>query len=217
MKKKEKKQNDWAERLASHRAACDMAFEELDKLVQEFQDGENIQKPLDRFRENMREIRRSAEQLHEELYTVPIRKICSVERRNITEQQYLLARAAGLGLFTAQGLGISPVSDYEVYRNYVYEDDEAVRFMDPDETPDVKTPNKKTGGYRIRIRLACSPEETGLAHYTPEQREFFAKYRPDVLARAQQDKPGRSEPECPPTKGGKATSGKSDNERKSTK
>lgn len=217
MKKKEKKQNDWTKLLASHRATCDIALEELDKLVQEFQDGENIQKPLSRFRENMREIRRGAEQLHEELYIVPIRKFFSVERRNITEQQYLIARAAGLGLPTAHELGISPVSDYEVYCNCVYEDDRSVCFIDPDETPQVKTVDKRTGKTSIRIRLALSPEETRLAHYTPEQREFFAKYRPDVLTRAQQDKTGRSEPECPPTKGGKAVSDKSDNKRKSTK
>jgi len=217
MKKKGKKQNDWTELLASHRAACDIAFEELDKLVQEFQDGENIKKPLDRFRKRLLEIQRGAIQLHEELYTVPIRKICSVERRNITEQQYLLARAAGFPLLTAQAIGIAPVSDYEAYLNCIYEDDKTVCFMDPDETPQVKTVNKRTGKRRIRIRLACSPEETRLAHYTPEQREFFNKFRPDVLARAQHDKPGRSEPECPPTKGGNATSGKSDNKRKSKK
>ena len=217
MKKKEKKQNDWTELLASHHAACDIAFEELDKLVQKFQDGEIIQKPLDRFMKNMREIRWGAEKLHEELYIVPIRKICSVERRNITEQQYLLARVAGFPLLTAQAIGIAAVSDYEVFLNCIYKDDKIVCFMDPDEAPQVKTVNKRTGKRHIRIRLARSPEETRLAEYTPEQREFFNKFRPDVLARAQQDKPGQSESKCPPTKGGKTTSGKPDNERKSKK
>jgi len=217
MKKKEKKQNDWTELLLGHGLIWDMAFAELDKLVQDFHDGENTEKLLDQLRKDMREIQRVTDQLIEELLVGPIKKILSIDRRNITEREYLLAHAAGFQLPTAQSIGIAPVSDYEVYLNCVYEDDKAVCLMDPNETPQVETVDKQTGNIRIRIRLARSPEETRLAHYTPEQREFFAKYRPDVLARAQQDKPGRSEPECPPTKGGNATSGKPDNERKSTK
>jgi len=217
MKKKEQKQNDQAELLWSHRAAWDMAFAELDKLVQDFHDGENIEKPLDQFRKNMQEIRRGDEQFHEEFLIGPIRKILSKDRRNITEREYLLAQAAGFQLPTAQSIGIAPVSDYEVYLNCVYEDDKIVCFMDPNETPQIKTVDEQTGKTRIRIRLARSPEETNISYYTPEQKRFFAKYRPDVLARAQQDKSSRSEPECPPTEKGEALPDKSDNERKSTK
>ena len=92
----------------------------------------------------------------------------------------------GFGLFTAKSMGVSPIDDFEAYRLGVYEDDVSVCFMDPNETPDTVTViNKRTGRERVRIRLAQSPEECAIRYLRPEQRSFYTKHRPDVLARMQ--------------------------------
>jgi len=200
MKKKEKKQSDWTEFVLGRSFAWGIIFDELDKLVHDFHNGENTENLLDQLRKDIREIQQSTDQFINEFLIGPFKKIFSRDRRNITEREYLLAQAAGLQLPTAQSIGITPVSDYEVYLNCVYEDDKVILLMNPNETPQIVTVDEQTDNIRIRIRLASSPEETNLAYYTPEQREFFAKYRPDVLKRAQQDKSSLSERECPPTK-----------------
>jgi hypothetical protein len=186
MKKQKRQEQDWTKRLRKHRENCELTRDALMELDQEFEDGGDLRPLLHRLRNQIREICGDAGWLHETICVAPIRTAFSLNRMNITEQQYWFLRAAGLELFTAKTLGIAPLSDYEVYQNCVYEDDEIVCFVDPDETPEVETVHKKTGSTSIRIRLAHSPEECKLRHFRPEQKRFFAKYRPDVLARAKQ-------------------------------
>jgi len=186
MKKRKTQEQDWTKRLQKHREDCDLTREALLELDREFEDDGDLRPLLHRLRDQIREICGDAIWLHETMCAAPIRTAFSLERMNITEEQYWFLRAAGLEFITAKGLGIAPLSDFEVYKNCVYEDDKTVCFLDPDETPEVKSVNKKTGRTSIRIRLARSPEECHLKHFRPEQKQFFAKYRPDVLARAQQ-------------------------------
>ena len=187
MKKQIKSVKDWPEHLQNHRQNCELVFEDLATLKQELQDGRDTKLSLQHLKEGLLRIRQEAEWLHGALTTEPIQRIFSPDRANLTEQQYYLLRAAGIMLPPATSLRISPVDDYEVYRYCIYEDDKRVCFVHPDENPVVETVDEKTGYTKIRIRLAISPEEIELKHLRPEQREFFAKYRPDVLERIQKD------------------------------
>jgi len=134
----------------------------------------------------MQQIKKEADSLDEIMCKDPIRRAFSVDRLNLTERQYYLLRAAGFHVFTAETLGLLWISDYDAYRLCVYENGTSVSFMDPRETLDVVTiADGETGRGIAQMRLARSPEECQIRHLRPEQRDFFAKYRPDVLARMQ--------------------------------
>lgn len=187
MKKQKKQEPDWPEQVQELRVACWAALEDLAELEEEYRDGEDIEGSLKRFRDELDAVYRLSDRLHETMCVIPIRKMFSVDRINITEREYHLTRAAGFKLVTAKGLGICPLDDFDVYRMCVYEDDKMVCFLNPDESPKVKTVDKKTGVTHIRLRIARSPEELEAKHLGPEQRQFFTKYRPDVLARLKGD------------------------------
>lgn len=187
MKKQKKDEKDWTKHLQNHRQNCELAWEDFKILLEEHERRRNIKLLLRRFKEKIQQLRCDAVRLHETLIVEPAQKTLSLERANLTEQQYYLLRAAGITMPTAKSLGISPVDDHEVYRHCIYKDDKQVCFLDPNENPVVETVDKKTGCTKVRIRLAISPEEIELKHLRPEQREFFAKYRPDVLERIQKD------------------------------
>jgi hypothetical protein len=125
---------------------------------------------------------REAGQLSQVLHESPVRRIFSTDRLNVTEQQYLFAHAAGFTFLTAKSLKVSPISDYEAYLLCVYEDDEVVAFMHPDETPP-PPPRHEGNTTFVPVHVALSPEEVDVAHLRPEQVEFFTKYRPDILPR----------------------------------
>jgi hypothetical protein len=190
MKKKIKQPENWSQDIYKLNDIADSVIFNLRKF--EKNSGEVIKAPDSNrpLREQVWEIKWLASKLHEVLLAGPIRTVFSADRLNLTAQQYFLLRARGFELFTAKQLGISPVGDYECYRMCVYKNEQAVCFMDPDETPEVKTVDNKTGHKRIRIRLAHSPEECELKHLRPEQREFFTKHRPDVLERMKADETG---------------------------
>ena len=192
MKRKMKEQESWTERLRSHQVNCALALVYLEELAQKCQNDKDVQPLLQRVKKAMEQIQMEADRLHEEMCLVPVRTMFSMDRLKLSKQQYWLLRAAGVEIFTAKRLGICPVDDYDVYRNCIYEDDKRVFFVDPNETPNMETPDKEARVIRVRARIACSPEETALQHYRPEQKRFFSKYRPDVLARARKTEKKRS-------------------------
>lgn len=185
MKKQKQQQKDWAEQIRDLLQAVEVAREDLGDSVNKYRDGEDLERGLRCLGDDLARISHLADQLYQNMYVIPIRRMFSLDRMNITRQQYSLARAAGLELFTAKGLKICPVDDYEVYQHCCYENEEMVCFVDPDENPPVETVDKKTGHTLVRLRVARSPEELEAKCLRPEQRRFFEKYRPDALARFQ--------------------------------
>ena len=191
MKNKPKEQRPWLERLQSHRQDCSLALEDLRELEQEYQNGVDVELLLERIKTKMESIQTEAACLYEVMCIVPLETMFSAGSSKLTEQQYCLLRAAGFPTFTAKMLGICPVDDYDVHMNCLYEDDDQIHIMNPDETPEVETVDEKTGVTTMGLNIALSPEETELRFYTPEQICFFTMYRPDVLARAQKGKSDR--------------------------
>ena len=81
-------------------------------------------------------------------------------------------------------MGLSPVDDYEVFRNLCYEDDERVCYIDLGK-PEPKKPNDMD--MAIGIKFGRKPERLWAKHLRPEQRVFFEKHWPDVLKRFKED------------------------------
>ena len=187
MKKEEKERIEWPQQVQSHRESCRMAERELARLDEALDTGADVQPLVSQLQEMMQEIRQTADHLCETLVVGPAKKVFSIDRINLSSEQYHLLQAAGAAFPTVKSWGICDVDDFELYAMCVYEDDEKVCFMAPDETPEVDTFDEKTGRGRIRLRMACSPEELKLKHLRPEQRAFFEKYRPDVIQRMQQE------------------------------
>jgi hypothetical protein len=184
MKKREKEQKGWITYLQNYLENCRLKLEDVEKLEAKNIDKHDAMELLREFRKMMEEIQRGADHIYEEIVSIPLATMCSVNRLQLTEEQFYLTRVAGISLFTAKRFGICAVDNFEVYRNSIYEDSKSVGFMAPNETPVKKNKDKKTGKSFIRLRLACSPEETCLENYRPEQIRFFQKYRPDVISRA---------------------------------
>jgi len=93
--------------------------------------------------------------LHETLCAGPATKLFLVDRIKLSKQDFFLLQAFGAKLPMVKTLGICDFDDYELYAMCVYEDEEKVCFMYPDETPDVGTFDEKTGHGHIRLRIAC--------------------------------------------------------------
>lgn len=184
MKKNKTRKIDWVKHLDRHREQCGEIANTVEHIQAEYQAGNDIETALSELAAQVRARQQGAEDLHDRMVIAPLRHMFSGDRLNLTEEEYYLVRAAGFGFITPKSLGVSPVTDFEVYRLSVYEDANTVCFMDPDENPNVETvdPNKP-GRITIRLRAAISPEETERRYYRPEQEQFFAKYRPDVLTR----------------------------------
>ena len=180
--KQKKISENWSKQICKLNEIAEAALSDLDEF-EECGITVKVEDSEESLRGQLHKIKSLAFKLHETLISNPIRTAFSKDRISLSEQDYWLLRAQGLKLFTAKRVGISPVSDYEVYKNCIYEDEEKVCFLDPDETSEVETVDKKTGHIKIRFRISRSPEELELKHLRPEQKEFFAKYRPDVLAR----------------------------------
>ncbi len=173
---------DWHSQLQQLSQRCDAVSELWPELDRRLHGGGDIRSLLARIRDEMGQITKETHDLHETMVIRPIRRMFSPDRLNVTEQQYLLARAAGFNSFTTKSLGVSPISDYEAYRLCVYEDDEIVWFWHPDQTP--PGPDRHEGNIVVvRGKAALSPEEIDTAHLRPEQLEFIRKHRPDILPR----------------------------------
>ena len=180
---------DWPTQVQEHRQHCEAASETMAELIRQADKGGGTARLVRRLGEEIEQISQEAHQLHQILLKDPIDKALSLDRLNLSEQQYRLLQAGGLDLSNAKQLGVSPISDYEAYRFCTYEDETGINFMDPNETPHTVTRIKgRPGAKLIRIRLAQSPEECRVACLRPEQRAFFAEYRPDVLKRMQPER-----------------------------
>jgi len=84
-------------------------------------------------------------------------------------------------MFTAKGLGLGQVDDYEVHRNLCYQDDEKYCYINSAAKP--QDPDTKEAPWRIGL----PPEELDVKDLRAEQRRFFERYLPDVLQRFKKD------------------------------
>jgi hypothetical protein len=184
MKKEEIGQKTWITHLQNHLESCRQALEDIEKLEEKNKFNPDALVLLQQIWKMMEEIQRGADHIYEEIVSIPLSTMCSVNRLQLTKEQFYLTRAAGIDLFNPKRLGICTVDDFEVFKYCIYENSEGVGFMDPNEKPVKKLKLKKTGKSHIRLRLSCSPEETCLENYRPEQIRFFKEFRPDVIARA---------------------------------
>jgi hypothetical protein len=147
--------------LQSHSETCGQVKACLGRLEQACENGEDVAAVAHQLSKVTLRMCREAGQLSQVLHESPVRRIFSTDRLNVTEQQYLFAHA---------------------YLLCVYEDDEVVAFMHPDETPP-PPPRHEGNTTFVPVHVALSPEEVDVAHLRPEQVEFFTKYRPDILPR----------------------------------
>jgi hypothetical protein len=168
--------------VQNHSVTCDRLKRDVDELDQMLENGEDVTDFVGPLKKLVSRMHREADLLSKVLHESPVRRIFSTDRLNVTEQQLLLARAAGFSCFTAKSLGVSPITDYEAYRLCVCEDNESVWFLHPDERP-ASPPRRKGNTVFVRGKAALSPEEVDIAHLRPEQVEFINKHRPDVLPR----------------------------------
>lgn len=182
MNSRKRRDRNWVQMLQNHSMVCETVKRGLEELDQELEDGKDVTDALDRLKNPVLRMRRGADLLAKVLHISPMVKAFSGDRLNITEQQHLFLCAAGVTCFTVKSLGVSPISDYEAYRLCVYEDDEVVAFMHPDETPP-PPPRRDGNKTTVTVHLALSPEEVDRDYLRPEQIEFFTQYRPDVLPR----------------------------------
>ena len=183
MKKQQKKeQKKWQDQLRELFDACCETLEIVDGVDEDMSWGE-----LRSLRNKLVRVKRMADQLKSSMCGTPASKILSLNRRSMTEQEYYLLCATGCKLFTANELGLSPVSDHEAFIHCCYEDDEKVCYIVPTEKPPVRNEEKKTGKFTIRMRLGCSPEELHVKYLRPEQKKFFQELLPDVYDRFQKD------------------------------
>jgi hypothetical protein len=121
------------------------------------------------------EIQSSTERIWQLLCSNPAQKILA--GKLMTEQEYFFWRARGCHLFTAEGLGLAQVGDYDVHRNLCYEDDQRYCYINP--APKPQDPNSK----EVLSGIGLPPEELYLRDLRPEQRQFLGKYLLDVLRR----------------------------------
>ena len=182
MKKQKKEQKKWPDQLRELVDACCETLEIVDEVDEDMSQAELLS-----LRKELGKVKRMADQLRSSMCTIPASKAFSLNRMSMTEQEYYLLCAAGCKLFTANGLGLSPFSDYEAFIHCCYEDDEKVCYIDPAEKPPVADEKKKTEKFTIRMRLGCSPEELHIKYLRPEQKEFFQELLPDVYDRFQTD------------------------------
>lgn len=182
MKKQKKTQLSWLNQLTELNRTCDYVLEMVDEA-----DGNMSPDELRTLRDELGKVKRIAEQLHVTMCQTPVGKMIGLDRMSMTKQEYYFLCAAGAKLFSTDQLGISPVSDYQAFLNCCYEDDEKVCYINPAKKPPVEDEDKKTGSFTIRVGIGYPPEELHLKYLRPEQKEFFAKFLPDVLERFQQD------------------------------
>ena len=187
MKNQSKEVTNWASQLQNHRQNCRMLQQRVEEVKTQYTAGANVLPLLRKLKDSLRGIVSESDWLQETLCAGPARKLFSKDRNKLTIQQYWLLRARGVQVPTVKSLGICGVDDYDVYEMCIYEGNDVICLMDPNETPEVTTVDNKTGIRHTRLRLSSSPEELKLRHLRPEQREFFAKYSTDVLARMQPD------------------------------
>jgi hypothetical protein len=92
-----------------------------------------------------------------------------------SEDQYYILAAMGAWRDVAHGLGLSPLTEFEVFSMLHYEDDHRRGYINSEEKPPVHG--------IARMRLGIPPEEVSKAALRSEQCQFFKQYLPAVYDR----------------------------------
>ena len=185
MKKQRKHSKQWPDAITELLRVSELAMETLKSLKQQAGKNPRLQASLGSLSKQLDEIQKAAKKIHQITCGSPAEKFLA--GKHMTEPEYYFSRAHGCDLYTAKGLGLSPVDDYEVFTHCCYNDDEMFCYINPAEKPPVREVGKETGMEIVRIRIGRSPEELQAKYLRPEQHQFFEKFLPDVLKRFKTD------------------------------
>jgi len=185
MTKRKTETTDWGSDLCNLNGLIEMAIYDLEEFENE--SGEDIKthdgdQPL---RRQLQEIQCLARKIHHELCGTLAAKLAAHEL--FSEREYHLMCASGCNFWSAKYLGISDVSDYDVFHACCYEDDRMRTYIMPTTKPPFEWVDKKTGVRKIKIRIGRAPEEIRLSDLNPKQRRFFEKHASHILSRFIQD------------------------------
>ena len=175
MKKQNKQSEKWCEHIHNLMQVSEQAIQIARRFERHAGESSKLQAPLRSLYKQLDEIRISVDRLYQMSCAGPAAKV--IAGTLLTEAEYFFLRAGGYHMFTAEGLGLAPVGDYEVHRNLCYQDDEKCCYINPGAKP--QDPNSK----EVPLRIGLPPEELNLRDLRPEQQQFFEKYLPDVLQR----------------------------------
>ena len=95
----------------------------------------------------------------------------------LTREEYYLFAASVECFMTAKQLGLSQMDDYDVFCLMCYEDDDCRCYINPFEWP------RDSSSGKVGLRIGRPPEELRADALRSEQREFFARYLPEVYPR----------------------------------
>ncbi len=179
MKNQDKQPGKWREHVRCLIQVAEEAMRTARRLERQAGESSKVQASLRSLSKQLEEIGNSANNIYQISCIGPAEKVLA--GRLMTEQEYFFLRASGCHMFTAKGLGLGQVDDYEVHRNLCYKDDEKYCYINPAAKP--QDPDSKEAPWRIGL----PPEELNLKDLRAEQRRFFEKHLPDVLQRFKTD------------------------------
>ena len=103
----------------------------------------------------------------------------------LSREQFHLLSALGVMLYTNKIAGLSEYDDYELFKNFCYENGEVHAYITPSMKP-LGPPATIDGTTTVEVRAfnpGLPPEEIPWDRLKPEQRLFFERYLPGVAAR----------------------------------
>ncbi len=105
--------------------------------------------------------------------------------QRLSRVQFHLLSALGVLNYTNKTAGLSEYDDYEVFQHFCYERGEDHAYITPDMEPlEPSVTVDGTTTYKVRaFAPGRPPEEIPLDHLKAEQRLFFERYLPNVVAR----------------------------------
>jgi len=161
----------------------------LDQVIREHREaGADVDKACELLGEILSDISSQENMLRDKLCMQPLAAIAGASRVP-SEQEYLSLRMMGVLPGTAKVLGLTNVDDHEAFGHLFYEDDKHYCLINPWEDPQPhELPGASMEGpYRVRSRVGKPPELCSLDSLRPEQKEFFRRHLPTVLARFKKD------------------------------
>ncbi len=117
--------------------------------------------------------------LFERLCAGPSHKLLA--GKPLSQEEYYLVRASGVDFGGAKDLGLTDLTDYEVYRMLCYEDDRRWSYINVHLSP--RDPQSQ----QVSARFGCPPEECRRRFLRPEQETFFRDRFPKVYERFSND------------------------------
>lgn len=181
MKKNKNEKTDWCSDLCVLIEQIEGATQNLEDFEKEFAEDVKTRDADKSLRHQLQEIRFTAGKIKEKLCHTWTLKFAAHEP--LSEQEFYLMLASGINFWSAKELGISQVSDYDLFLNCCYEDDRSRTYIMPTEKPPFEWVDKKTGSRKVKIRLGRAPEEIRLEALSPKQRHFFEKHAQHILER----------------------------------